>query len=177
MPPKKALPKVTIDELAAAMVSDDWLVRSSAVGRYSKQKPALEALPLLRQALTDPYDGIVKTAAWTIQKLGPAAIEAMDDLLIAADHIDRATNAPQSYPLCVAAMAAIDPTYPQLLPLIRRHAMSYSNWVPISASLRALRVIGTSEAKALQGEITRFWMPKFNKMQKRVAEKLLAENS
>ena len=49
------------------------------------------------------------------------------------------------------------------------------NWIPISASLRALKTIGTPEAKDLLHRIAGFWMPELNKMQRRVVEQLLAD--
>jgi hypothetical protein len=70
-------------------------------------------------------------------------------------------------------MAAIQPLRPELLPLIRQHSMSYCNWVPISASLRALKVIGTPDAVAMMQEIAIFWEPKFSKVQRRVVQQLL----
>jgi HEAT repeat protein len=164
---------VTIDELSAALECADWLDRTRVVERYSKQKPNVEAIPSLRKALADPYHATVKYAARSLRKLGTAAAEAMNDLLAAAAK-PYPPVPPQAYPDCVEAMAAIQPLHPELLPLIRQHSMSYCNWVPISSSLRALKVIRTPEAVALMQEIVDFWEPKFDKVQRRVVQQLLS---
>ena len=98
----------------------------------------------------------------------------MADLLAAAVRIDASTGVPQAYPQCVEAMAAIDPQHPKLLTLIK-HSVGFDNWVPISASMRALETIGTPEAKDLLHRMAAFWMPELNKMQRRVIEQMLAE--
>jgi hypothetical protein len=57
-----------------------------------------------------------------------------------------------------------------------KNFVGLDNWVPISASLRALKAIGTPEAKDLLHRTAAFWMPELNKMQRRVVEQLLAES-
>lgn len=117
----------------------------------------------------------VKCAACSLAKLGEAAAEAMDDLLKAAANIDGITEMPQAYPECVAAMVTIQPLHPELVPLIKRF-VGLDNWVPISASLKALNTIGTPEAKDLLRHMAGFWLPELNKTQRRVVEQLLADN-
>jgi hypothetical protein len=95
----------------------------------------------------------------------------MDDLLAAASRVDE-RGMPLSYAECVEAMAAIGPLDPRLVPLIRRFE-GLDNWVPISASLRALKAIGTSEALTQLRDTAAFWQPNLNKMQRRVVEQLL----
>ncbi len=140
--------------------------------RYCKQKPTADSVPILQQALADDYDAVVKTAADALGKLGPAAAAAMDDLLAAAVRIDDATQVPQAYPDCVAAMAKIEPTHPELVPLIKQF-VGLDNWVPISASLRALKTIGTPESLELLQRMAKFWEPELNKMQKRMVAQIL----
>ncbi len=162
---------VTIRDLSSPPTNE--FDRFTLFERYSKQKPTADAIPMLRRALSDPLHATVKCAARSLQKLGPAAREAMDDLLAAAARIDGPTGVPQAYPDCVAAMAAIDPRHPELLPLIKNF-VGLDNWVPISASLRALRTMGTPEANGLLRRAAAFWLPELNKMQRRVVEELLA---
>jgi hypothetical protein len=143
--------------------------------RYCKQKPTPDAIPLLRHALGDSYHAIVKCAAHSLRKLGPVAREAMADLLTAAARVDGPTGMPQAYAECVTAMAAIEPQHPELLPLIKNF-VGLDNWGPLSASLKALKTIGTPEAKDLLHRTAAFWLPELNKMQRRVVEPLLADN-
>jgi hypothetical protein len=75
---------VTIDELRAVMECDYWLDRVAVVEPYSKQKPTVEAIPLLRKAVADSHNATVKYAARSLRKLGPEAAKAMSDLLAAA---------------------------------------------------------------------------------------------
>ena len=161
---------LTVTDLAAALTEADAAARFTVFARYSKQKPTVEAIPLLRKALADESYGTVKCAAMSLRKLGPAAQEAMPDLLVAAKRLD--LGVPQSYPLCLEAMVAIQPTNPWLVPLIKQFT-GLDNWVPIIASLRALKTIGTPEALALMERIALFWYPELNKMQRRVVKELV----
>jgi len=162
-----------VNDLASPPESD--VERFFLFERYCKQKPTPDAIPYLRHALGDSFHGVVKCAADSLRKLGPVAQEAMPDLLAAAARVDEPTGAPQAYPECVEAMAAIDPKNPELLALIK-HFTGLDNWLPISASLRALKTIGTPEAKDLLHRTAAFWMPELNKMQRRVVEQLLADS-
>ncbi len=177
MPEKKKATRlrITLEELTAALASDDSSVRWLTVMDYSKQKPTIEALPLLRQMLHDPDFSIVRCAAHSLRKLGPAAAEAMDDLIAAATK-EYPNVPPQGFPHCVEAMAAIDPLHPGLLQTIRDDCLKYCSWVSIGYSLRALKLINNAQAQELMCEIIEFWRPKFSKMELRVAEKLREES-
>jgi hypothetical protein len=174
MPQKPPQAVVTVADLASPPRGE--IDRFVLFERYGKQKPTADAIPLLRRALADSFHGTVKCAAHSLRKLGPAARGAMDDLLAAAARVDASTGMPQAYPECVAAMAAIDPRHPELLPLIKSF-VGLDNWVPISASLKALKAIGTTEANDLLHRTAAFWLPELNTMQRRVVEQLLAENN
>lgn len=167
-------PAVTVHDLASP--PKDETARFFLFERYSKQKPTPEAIPFLRCALADPYLAVVQCAAHSLRKLGPVAREAMPDLLEAAARIESPCTMPQAYPECVEAMAAIDPKNDELLTVIKNFVGS-DNWVLISASLRALKKIGTPKAKDLLHRIAGFWMPELNKMQRRVVEQLLADDA
>ena len=166
-------PAVTVEDLAAPPKSETG--RFMLFERYSKQKPTPDAIPFLRHALGDPYHAVVKCAARSLRKLGPVAQEAMPELLAAAARVDVPTGMPQAYPECVEAMAAIDPRNPELLALIKDF-VGLDNWSPISASLRALKTIGTPEAIDLLHRSVTFWIPELNKTQRRVLEQLLVDD-
>ena len=166
-------PAVSVSDLASPPKSETD--RFMLFDRYCKQKPTQDAIPFLRRALGDSYHAVVKCAAHSLRKLGPVAQEAMPDLLAAAARVNGPTAMPQAYPQCVEAMAAIDPRNPELLPLIKSF-VGLDNWIPISASLKALKTIGTPEAKDLLRRTAAFWIPELNKMQRRVVEQLLADD-
>jgi len=171
--PKKIAAKVSVDDLRTALTPANYGVpRYDTFDRYCKQKPTPDAIPALRQALSDEWHATVKSAAISLRKLGPVAIDAMDDLLAAAGRVDN-FGMPQCYPHCVEAMAAIQPQNPWLLALIKRFT-GLDNWGPIMASLRALKTIGTPEALDLLQRTAAFWQPELNKMQRRVVDELLA---
>lgn len=174
MTAKPKQPAVTVNELASPPKSETN--RFLLFERYCKQKPTPDAIPFLRHALGDSYHAIVKCAARSLRKLGSVALDAMPDLLAAAARVDGPTGMPQAYPECVEAMAVIDPENPELLVLIKNF-VGLDNWVPISASLRALKTIGTPDAKDLLNRTAGFWMPELNKMQRRVVEQLLADDA
>jgi hypothetical protein len=173
MPANQKQPAVTVNDLGSPPKSETD--RFFLFERYCKQKPSPAAIPFLRRALGDSYHAVVKCAAHSLRKLGPVAHEAMPDLLAAAARVDGPTGMPQAYPQCVEAMAAIDPKNPELVALIKNF-VGLDNWVPISASLRALKKVGTPEAKDLLHRTAAFWMPELNKMQRRVVEQLLADD-
>src|SRR5262245_4692998 len=95
-------PAVTVNDLASPPESETD--RFFLFERYCKQKPTPDAIPYLRRALADSYHAVVKCAAESLRKLGPAAQEAMPDLLAVAARVDDATGVPQAYPECVEAM-------------------------------------------------------------------------
>jgi hypothetical protein len=98
----------------------------------------------------------VKCAAVAIGKLKEKGLSATEDLLTAAAHLDF-NGLPQSYSECLAALVAIDRTHPKLIPLIRQFK-HLDNWVPITASLKALASIGSAEANGYQeDEAEREW--------------------
>lgn len=172
MPQKPSQSPLTVKDLASPPRGE--IDRFILFERYCKQKPTPDAIPVLRRALADSFHGTVKCAAHSLQKLGPEAREAMDDLLAAAARVDGSTGMPQAYAECVAAMVAIEPRHPELLPLIKSF-VGLDNWVPISASLKALKAIGTPESNALLHRTAAFWLPELNKMQRRVVEQLLSD--
>ncbi len=161
---------ITPANLTGALSTADPTARFTVFHRYSKQKPTVEAIPMLRNALADEYHGTVKSAASSLRKLGPRAKEAMEDLMSAAKRFD--LGMPQSYLACIEAMVAIEPTSPWLVPLIKQF-VGLDNWVPINASLHALKAIGTPEALALLERMALFWHPELNKMQRRVVKQLV----
>lgn len=171
---QKTIPdRVELRDLIACMRGNDNRFRSLYFERFSKRKPPIEALPILRQAVLQDAHALVKSAATAIGKLKEKGISATDDLLTAAARVD-ANGMPQSYPECLSALVAIDESNPQLIPLIRKFK-GLDNWVPMSASLKALAAIGTVEAIDLLHEICDQHYPEMDKMQKRFADAALAE--
>jgi HEAT repeat protein len=174
--PKSSAVKVTTEDLIAALEADDEYLRFDTFDRYCKQKPTTDAIPPLRRALNDDNKATVMSAAIALRKLGPEAKEAMPDLLNAAAKVDHRGGIPQSYAECVEAMAAIEPLHRELVPLIK-YFIGLDNWGPLSASLRALKTIGTPEALDLMRRMATFWQPELNKMQFRVVQQILGTDA
>jgi hypothetical protein len=170
---KKVPDCVELRDLVACMTGTDKRYRSLYFERFSKRKPTLEALPILREAVLQDDHVLVKSAAVAIGKLKEKAVSATEDLFTAAARLDF-NDLPQSYSECLAALVAIDRTNPRLIPLIRRFK-HLDNWVPITASFKALASIGSAEAIELLEEIHNRWYPDMDKSQKRVADKILSE--
>lgn len=171
---QKTIPeRVELRDLIACMQGKDKRYRGTYFDRYCRRKPTIEALPILREAVVQDDHYLVNCAATSLGKLKAAARAAIPDLLAAASHLDP-HGLPQSYDECLNALVAIDKSHPEILPLIRRFT-HICNWVPISASLKALKTIGTTESAQLLAEIRDRWYSEFNKTQRRVADQLLAD--
>jgi hypothetical protein len=170
---KSIPPRVELRDLVACMRGNDTRYRGLYFDQFSKFKPPMEALPILREAVLQDDHYLVRCAATSLQKLKAKAAPAIDDLLTAAARLDP-MGMPQSYPECLAALVAIDKAHVGLVPLIRQFK-HLDNWVPISASLKALAAIGTPEAVALLEEIHALWYPQMDKTQKRVADTILSQ--
>jgi HEAT repeat protein len=175
MPQKKQTRPNTARELAAAMRSKDMHDRFAAMDAYRRGRPTADAVPVLRKALRDEWEAVVKCAAEALGKLGPTAADAVDDLLAAAVRIDDVSRMPQAYPECVRALAAIQPDHWEL-PTVIKTFIGLDNWVPIRASLEALKAIGTPESLDILRRAAAFWMPELNKMQRRVVQEIIANS-
>lgn len=173
---QKTIPKrVEVADLVACMSGNDKRYRGVYFDNYCKRKPSLDALPILRRALLQDDHYLTKCAAVSLGKMKEKARLAINDLLVAAAHVDQ-DGMPQAYCHCLSALVSIDKTHPEIIPLIRQF-MHIDNWHPISASLEALAAIGTEEALRTMQEIRDRWYPEFNKTQKRIADKILAESN
>ena len=172
MIPKKPKRPMTASALAVAMRSKNMVTRFTAVHAYRRGRPTADAVPALRKALHDDEAGVVRCAAEALGKLGPAAGEAIDDLLAAATRMDDVTRTPQAYTECIRALVKIQPDHWEL-PTVIKTFIGMDNWIPIRASLEALKAIGTPEAIDLLNRAAAFWMPELNKMQRGVVEKIL----
>jgi HEAT repeat protein len=138
---------------------------------YAKGKPSLDALPLLKTALNDPYKGVVRMAAHAIKKIGSPAYSVIPDLIDAAKHAEERNPVPQAFAHCLAAIVAIDPESPEIIPLIDGSGR-HSNWYLIRSSLEALAAIETSEAAALFASIDEQFSYLFSKQQRTIVDKL-----
>lgn len=116
MPLKRQL---SLPELEEALRSAEDLVRYNAIYDFARLDVTIEAVPALLRALSDTNPGVVKCAADSLGKLGPAALnygsqtrvdrEVVWELLTAACRIDSVTHMPQAYPECLAALIQIAP--------------------------------------------------------------------
>ena len=174
---------VSLTELEQALSSDDSAVRYNTIFDFAKGPVTVDAIPALRRALADPEPGVVRYAAESLGKLGPAATTVKPGepdpavpaviwkLMEAAQRIDPATWAPQSYMHCLNALVAIGAN-DWAIELVHS-CIGISNWHPLKASLQALATIGTPEALDLLRRAAEFWMPELDKKQKQIVERLL----
>jgi len=174
---------VSIAELERALSSDDSAVRYNTIFDFAKGPVTTDAIPTLRRALADSEPGVVRYAAESLGKLGPAATTVKPgepepgvpmviwELMTAAQQIDPDTLAPQSYMHCLNALVAIGAN-DWAVELIH-NCIGISNWHPLKASLEALATIGTPEALDLLKRAAAFWMPELDKKQKQIVERLL----
>lgn len=162
---------VTVDDLKNVLKSGDILKQALVFLDYSAQRPTVEALPFLRRGLRSKDASVVRCAADTLKKLGPAAQPALDDLFLAAYTTD-GSGMPQSYPECLHAMVAIQPNDEGILELVT-HWAGLTNWGITSSAMAALQKIGTPQASSLLRRIHTFWYDDLNKQQKRTADKFL----
>lgn len=166
------MPKITLHDLAAALASSDRYTRFQTVEAYGKQKPSVDALPLLRKALHDSDFATVRAAANSLRKLGLAARAATEDLLTAAQTLHSA-GLPQAYPQANVALAYVNPDEPRILEVIEKN-FTHDNWVPVKASVEALQRISSREAKGLCRRVISHWLPHTNKTQRKYFESVLA---
>src|SRR6185295_10069999 len=139
---------VSLTELEQALSSDDSAVRYNTIFDFAKGPVTTDAIAALRRALADPEPGVVRYAAESLGKLGPAATTVKPgepepavpmviwELMAAAQRIDPATLAPQAYVYCLNALVAIEAN-DWAVGLIHNW-IGFSNWQPLKASLEAL---------------------------------------
>lgn len=169
---QKSVPNpVTVADLAKCLRGNDKRYRGLYFDHFRKRKPTADAVPVLRRALQLVDSFISRCVAIALGKMGPDARDAQSDLLKAASDLDR-QGLPQAYAECLTALVAIDRQCSDLIPLIQRF-MHLCNWVPISASMRALTRIGSQEAIDLLQELRSKWCGELNKTQKRIADQIV----
>jgi HEAT repeat protein len=178
MPPKR---KISLSDLEEALKSAENSVRYNAIYDFSRSNVTMEAVPALLQALNDTNPGVVRCAADSLGKLGPATLnygsqtgaerEVVWKLIMAASHVDTTTLMPQAYPDCLAALVRIAPQSFLVLALIHNF-IGLDNWYPLKASLIALRTIGTPQALDLLKRAIDFWWPELDKKQRRIVERI-----
>src|SRR5580765_6284480 len=147
--------KVSLVELEEALKSADNSTRYNAMFGFAHSEVTLDAIPTLLRGLSDLFPGVVRYAAESLGRLGPATLnfgtpiggrpQAVFELLKAACHIQRPGGMPEAYEHCLEALIKIDPKNPFVTGLIHDH-IGLTNWSPVKASLQALQTIGTPEA-------------------------------
>lgn len=170
MPRSPKPPKPTAAQLAAILKDPNRYHRIELFSDYGCHAPGPDDLPTLRQALIDPEFPVVRVAATSIGKLGPAAREAEADLFAAARRMDPDWSLPQAYAECVQALVAIGADAEALVHLVAEN-ITHSNWGYVRTSMHALKAIGTPAALDQLAAYARFWWPEFNKTQRAYVQK------
>jgi hypothetical protein len=179
MPAKRI---VSLVELEEALKCSEDSVRYNMIYDFSRSRVTMDAVPVLLRALGDANPGVVRCAAESLGKLGPAALnygsqtrvdrEVVWELLTAACRVDPVLHMPQAYPDCLAALVQIAPQNHSVFGLIRNF-ISLDNWYPLKASLFALRAIGTPQAQDLLKRAVAFWSPELDKKQRRIVDEIV----
>jgi hypothetical protein len=163
---------ISISQLAKAVAHKDWMVTFNALEIYAKQGPAVESLPLLKKALRNRDEAVVRQAASCVQKLGAAAKSASEALIKAGERYDRNTGLVPCFSEAIVALASVHPEEPEIFVLIRRNFAADNLSYP-KASIAALQSVGTKEAMQLIQQIVAFWLPYANKSERKSLEKAL----
>jgi len=179
----KKNPQPTGDELADALCQDDWTTCSNAFEAYNQHAPRLEDLPHLIGALSyRKWHPPAKYAAESIGKLGVAARSATDALIELAQErstrADRVYDPPPSYEEAIIALARVNPECPQITSLVASQFATGYEYA--KASIIALELVPTREARQLIRQIIAFWHIGANKKEQaffEAAAKRLAKNS
>ena len=77
-------PRPSSEQLAAALEDRNRCHRIEAFDAYSRYKPDIADLPVLRRALRDPESAVANWAAVSIGKMGAQGVDAVEDLIAAA---------------------------------------------------------------------------------------------
>jgi|GEM_PF-3246445 len=117
-------------------------------------RPRPEDMPVLRAALSDEYDATARYAASALRKLGPRALEAVDDLIAAAT-MPWQCGCPQRFSHAMEALVRIAPTHPRLT-AICQHALTCQNYGIQKAAVVSLVGIGTPEAYDILRDVDKF---------------------
>lgn len=166
----------TLEELrvAAAMPERKSAERRRVFEHYCYHRPTLDELPFLREMLRDQDCVLVRAAAQSIAKLGPAAKEAVDDLLDAAGRPDPVFTLPQAYSQGLDALIRVGADPEAVIDLVHSH-FGHTNWYFVRDSLHALQRLGTPKALHLLSRIVSFWWPDLDRKERRYVHKHFPE--
>jgi hypothetical protein len=157
----KKKPQPTGEQLADALCQDDWSTCSAAFEAYNQHAPRIEDLPHLIGALSyKKWHPPAKYAAESIGKLGAAARSATDALIELAQErsarVDRLHGVPPCYEEAIIALARVNPAFPYIPSLVA--AQFAAGYDFAKASVIALELVATREAKLLLRQILAFWL-------------------
>ena len=161
--PKKP-PRPTLEALRAAAAFPDYKskARHETFRDYCYHKPTIDELPFLREMLRHEDFVLVRAAAQSIGKLGPAAKETERDLLDAASRPDPTLTLPQAYMEALDALVSIGARPETIIDLIHSH-FGHTNGYFAKSSMKALKQLGTPEALSMLAQIIQFWWPELHK--------------
>lgn len=174
MPRAPKPPKPSSEQLAAVLGDFNRYHRHDAFYDYSCHTPDIADLSTLRRALQDSEYPVVRSAAVSIGKLGPAAREVARDLFVAARRAETALDVPQSYCECLDALIAIGADPDSIVELVFSN-FGHTNWGYVRSSMHALHRLATPKALDLLGRAVTFWWPDLNKRERAYVQKHFAE--
>ena len=167
-------PKPSSEQLAAVLGDFNRFHRHDVFYDYSCHQPDIADLATLRKALQDSEYSVVRSAALSIGKLGPAAKEAERDLFVAARRADTSSDIPQAYCECLDALIAIGADRDAVVDLVFSN-FGHTNWGYVRSSMHGLHRLGTPKALDLLRRVVTFWWPDLNKRERVYVQKHFAE--
>ena len=182
---------MTLKQLQSALAHKDANRRADAVRAFGKTAFGVDALPVLRRALADPYVSTVINAAECIGKLGPAALDSphadaamptgvhdeSDDLpgqlMLAGGRRWAYSGYANCYSACLGALVKLE-FEPEYLVEFIHDNIGLNSQDAFIASATALKTIGTPEALDLLNRAAEFWRLELNKTFTKKLQSLLA---
>jgi hypothetical protein len=171
MPKKPKRPSLADLRRAIRLPESKSAMRWEICDAYCHYAPELSHLPVLRRALRH-YDGVVvRAAAISIAKLGPAVGEQVaSELYDAARRPDRWLGLPQAYSECLDALISVGADPEAVIDLVHSH-FGHTNWGFIRDSMFALQRLATPKALSLLERIIAFWWPELDRKERRYVKK------
>ena len=183
---------MTLKELQTALKSPDQQKRQLALQTFRDGRFGLEALPFLRQLMSEDDVQLVIHAVECVEKLGPEALtcpagqsfsgprkdvpnELEWQLVVLGGRIWGYSLYANCYSACLAALVKLEADEDQLVEYIHNH-IGLCNPDDFLESLQALLAIKTPEARDLAKRAVAFWRPELDKTHTKELEKILAKS-
>lgn len=183
---------MNLKELRTILSSKDRQKRTESLVKFREGKFGLEALPLLRELMTEEDVSVVIHAIECVAKLGPEALtcpagqtysdpgknvpgELEWQLVVLGGRIWGYSLYANCYSACLAALVKLEADEDQVVEYIHNH-IGLVNPDDFLESLQVLLGIKTKDARDLAKRAVAFWRPELDKTHTKKLEKILAKS-